>query len=125
MNVREYRPSDLEELERIHNEFFSEEFSLPDFLTNYLCAVTIEDDAGVITIGGVRNIAESVIVTNKERSAYTRVRALNNLLEASRFIARTHGHDQLHAFIQDDKWYSHLLEKGFAPCKGRALVTGV
>ena len=123
MNVREYRPSDLAELQRIHEKYYVEEFSLTDFMHRYICAVTIEDEDGIITVGGVRNIAEANIITNKDRSVFTRVRALSNLHDALNFIAKAHGHTQLFAFVQDDKWRDHLLEKGFSPIRGTTLVT--
>ena len=125
MNVREYRPSDLDEVKRIHEKFYTEEFDLTNFLRGYLCAVTIEDDAGIITVGGVRNFAEANILTNKDRSAATRTKALYNLFDALSFIAKAHGHNQLFAFVQEDKWRAHLLKKGFSPVNGTTLVVGL
>jgi hypothetical protein len=122
MNVREYRPSDLDEVKRIHKKYYAEEFSLTDFLRGYLCVVTIEDDMGIITVGGVRNLAEANVITNKDRSAGVRVKALYNLFDALSFIAKTHGHNQLFAFVQEDKWRAHLIEKGFSPVNGTTLV---
>jgi hypothetical protein len=122
MNVREYRPSDLDELKRIHKEFYNSEFELPDFLTNYICAVTIEDDKGIVTVGGVRNIAEAVAVTDKNHSLRARYKALWELYHALNYIARNSGHTQLHAFVQDEKWLTHLSNIGFHSTKGRPLV---
>ena len=122
MNVREYRPSDFLELQRIHREFYRNEFELPDFFKNYLCAVTIEDDKGIVTVGGVRNIAEVVAVTNKERSLRARYKALWELYHASSYFAEVSGHSQIHAFIQEEQWLKHLLDVGFRHTKGTGLV---
>jgi hypothetical protein len=122
MNVREYRPSDLEELKRIHGEFYRDEFELPEFLRNYLCAVTIEDDKGIVTVGGVRDIAEVVAVTDKSRSTRARYKALWELYHASAYFAKVESHSQLHAFIQEEKWLKHLLNVGFRYTKGTGLV---
>jgi hypothetical protein len=113
------------ELKKIHTKFFNDEFSLPDFLKNYLCAVTVEDAQGIITVGGVRNIAEAVAITNKDRSVRDRRDALMTLWRAFNYIAQAHNHKELHAFIQDETWLKHLLNAGFRRTKGIAVVTEV
>lgn len=121
MNVREFRPSDIKELEKIHSAFYKNEFDLPNFLRNYLCAVTIEDDKGIITVGGIRDIAEVVAVTDKGRSTRARYKALWELYHASTFVAGKTNHTQIHAFVQEEEWLKHLLDVGFKNCKGKPL----
>lgn len=125
MLVREFRESDLDELRRIHAKFFANEFSLPDFLREFLCVATIEDNDGIVTIGGVRNIAEVVAVTNQDRSVRVRREGLWNLYNVSRYIAGLNNHTQIHAFVQDEKWLHHLVDFGFRPTKGKSLVTEI
>jgi hypothetical protein len=122
MMVREFKPSDINELKEIHAKYFADEFTLPDFLSGYLCAVTIEDEKGIVTMGGVRNIAEVVAVTNKDRSVRARRIALWNLLHATSYVANAYRHEQLHVFIQESNWLKHLINVGFKPTKGQALV---
>lgn len=122
MMVREYRPSDLDNLKEIHSKYFKDEFVLPNFLSNYLCAVTVEDNQGLITVGGIRNIAEVVAVTNKTKTVRIRREALLALLQALGYVARQFNHNQIHAFIQDPIWKQQLIRTGFNPTKGDALV---
>jgi citrate lyase synthetase len=126
MTIREYRPHDLEQLRQIHAKHFKNEFRLPDFLTKYICAVTIEDNDGIIVSGGVRNIAEVVAVTNKDRSVRDRRDALLSLWRALAIIAHKYGHSELHAFIQDEAWLATLeRHAGFRKTKGVSLVTEI
>jgi hypothetical protein len=124
MNIRALTPADVNEIKRIHKQY--PEFELPDFLTNYYGAFVVESEGRVITCGGVHPIAESVILTDKTTDIDERRQALYQVLQASAFIARNKGFDQLHAsIINDEKWKRHLLKVGFRPTKGDVLVIGV
>lgn len=125
MIIRSLEPTDLELLKKLHEKHFEEEFVLPDFLRNYLCAFTVEDDEGILTIGGVRPIAEVVTVTNKDRTPKDRLDALYRVLDASIFVAQKHDYDQLHAFVQDKRWSNRLQRNGFRPTKGQSLVLDI
>jgi hypothetical protein len=125
MIIRSYAPEDLEILKEIHKAHFKEEFNLPNFLKNYHCAYTVEDETGIITIGGVRPIAEAITVTNKDISVKTRREALLMVQEASKFIALRNGYNQLHCFIQNPFYYDQLQKHGFRPTRGRCLVTDI
>lgn len=125
MNIRSLEPNDLEILKEIHEKHFKDEFVLPDFLRRYLCAFTVEDDEGIITIGGVRPIAEVVTVTNKDRTPRNRLDALYRVLDVSIFVAQKHDYDQLHAFVQDKRWSNRLYKNGFRPTKGKSLVLDI
>lgn len=125
MNIRALEPDDLQQLEQIHARFYKDEFELPDFFGKFLCAFVIEEDGTIITAGGVRPIAEAIIVTNKDIDIEARRNALYKILEASMFTCGRTGFDQLHAFIQDDNWKKHLLKIGFKSCKGDAIYLNV
>jgi hypothetical protein len=125
MRIRSLEPSDLEFLKEIHEKHFEKEFVLPDFLRNYMCAFTVVDDEGIITIGGVRPIAEVVTVTNKDRTPHDRLDALYYVLNASIFVAQKHDYGQLHAFVQDKRWSNRLQRNGFVPTKGQSLVLDI
>lgn len=119
--IRAYHPNDLEELKRIHSKHFASEFYMPDFM-KYLCAFTVEDEQGIITFGGIRDIAECVTVTNKDRNPSDRAKALYQILDASVFVTQRFGYDQIYAFSQNPKWAKRLIKNGFRPPQGQALI---
>lgn len=121
MIIRAVNHSDLEEIKRIHTLHFGDEFELPDFM-DYVCAFVVEDGNGIITAGGVRDIAECVTVTDKNRSPVDRIRALYKVLDASVFIANQNRYDQLYAWSQNPKWANRLRRNGFRPPLGQSLI---
>lgn len=122
MNIRAINAFDFGQLTRIHEKFYKDEFELPDFLTNFLCAFTIEKDGRIITTGGVRTIVESIAVTNKDCSIRERREALYKLMEACKYVAISNQYEHLHAFIQDESWQRHLINAGFEETKGQSLI---
>lgn len=123
MKVRAINPSDINELKIIHDKFFKNEFEFPDFLNEYLSPfVVIDEEDKIITAGGVRTIAETVLITNKDYLIKHRQSALLRSLRMSSYIAGVNGFNQLHAFIQDKNWLRHLKRVGFTETKGQALV---
>lgn len=114
MNIRELRPSDIDELRKIHASYYSCEFEFPDFLNNFVCCFVVTDTKdNIISGGGVRLIAESVILTNKDYTADERRKALYQVLDASEFIARKADFHHLHAVTDNAKWIQHLSKVGF------------
>jgi hypothetical protein len=123
MTIRALTPNDIDEIRKIHNLFYKDEFEFPDFLNNFLCAfVVIDDDEKIISAGGVRMIAESVLITDLNHSTRDRRKALYQVLEASQYLTLNADFKELHAFVQDDKWSRHLNRVGFLPTKGKSLV---
>ena len=120
--IRSIERTDLDELEQIHSKFFKEQFDLPDFFKKYLCAFTVEDKCGIISIGGVRTIIEAVMVTNKDRSPIDRMMAIYQMLDAGKHVTRMNGYDQIYSFHQDPKWYKRLSRMGFRPPQGQPLL---
>jgi hypothetical protein len=125
MIIRNYQDSDLEQLKIIHERYYKEEFSISEFYQNFLNLFSVVEDDKIISVGGVRLIAESVIVTDKGYSARQRREALLMMLQSQTFITGRNNYHQLHAFIQDKNWEKQLLEYGFKPCKGDAVYIGV
>jgi hypothetical protein len=119
--IRAFLPSDLEELKRIHAKHFANEFHMPEFW-DYVCAFVVEDEQGIITFGGIRDIAECVTVTNKDRNASDRIQALYNVLDASVFVCQKNGYDQIYAWSQNPKWAKRLRKNGFRPPVGESLI---
>lgn len=125
MNIRGLEKSDIDRVKELHERFYKTEFDFPDFFTNFLCAFVVENDGGIITAGGVRNIPELVLVTDKNKHSKERYKGLFQALDASTFVVNKTGHDGIHAFVTDDDW-EHILRKvGFDNCIGKALYLGV
>lgn len=123
MNIRALKEEDVDKIREIHSRFYKHEFEFPDFLNNFLCSFIVSDDKeGIITAGGVRLIAEVIAITDKGKSVRKRRSGLYQVLDASMFITKKADFNELHAFIQDEKWYNHLKSIGFLPSKGKSLV---
>jgi hypothetical protein len=121
--IRPFHYDDLAELQRIHAKFYKDEFELPDFVKHYLCAFSVTDTSGdIICTGGVRTIVESIAVTNKDFSVRDRYLALTDLFGGLQYVTKRFGYDEIHSFIQDEKWLNQLKKYGFRDTKGRALV---
>ena len=126
MMIREFRASDINQLKKIHESYYQHEFSLDDFCQKFIEFFVIEDDGHMISAGGVRSIAESVIMTNKSLSNRIKRAALYQMLEAQLYVCKSNHYPQLHAFIQDDEWKKHLIQRaGFKDCKGDAIFIPV
>lgn len=120
--VRAIQVEDLDQIKKIHDKFYQDEFSLPDFIQNYLCVFVSVDELGeIISVCGIRKIVELIAVTNKDFSPRIRQKSLVELLEASSYMAGKFGFDQLHAFIQDENWLNQLKEHGFSDTKGKSV----
>lgn len=125
MIIRKFDPKDFEQLQRIHERFYKDEFTFEDFCHAFMDFFVVVEDDEIICAGGVRAIAESVIMTNKDSTPRTKQRALIQMLQAQLFTCGRLKYSQLHAFIQDKNWERHLLEVGFKECKGRAIFIEV
>lgn len=115
-------PRDLEEIKEIHRKFYDKEFDFSEFSRKYLSKFTVIENDKIVLAGGIRNIAEVVLVTDKESSTRVKRDALLEALEASKQIAASEGLSQIHAFIQDEAWCNHLFKYGFQDTAGRAVV---
>jgi len=127
MNLRAIERKDVEEIAKYHESFFQEEFEIPDFFNRFHGAYIIEDghDNDFVLAGGVRPIAELIVVTNKSMPAKKRVIALKEATKVGAFIALREGYDQLHCFVQGDRWSRQVQTFHFRPTKGQALVLDV
>src|SRR5687767_6082262 len=102
MIVRPITADDIEQLRKIHEKHYSQEFDFPDFSTGFYGAFVITNRAGqIVTGGGVRPIAETILVTDKDFSIKERNEALLNVLNVSQFLCQKMGHPELHVFIQN------------------------
>jgi len=123
MNIRAMREDDLTIISQIHYEQYKNEFDFPDFQKHFLCSfVTHTDDDQIISAGGVRTLAESVIITDRRQEIGTRREALYNILAASQYVCEKNTYDSLHAFVDPSSWERHLKRVGFVPIKGNGLI---
>lgn len=123
--IRAIKIEDFNQIKTIWEKFFIDQFSFPDFISNFLCAFVIEDSERdeIIIAGGVRTIAESIMMTNKDYLPIkVRREALLDMLTAMTYMAKIAGYDELHAFIQEDNWKRHLIKNGFVKTRGDSLV---
>lgn len=123
--IRLLRKEDFDQVKQIHEKYYKHEFNLNDFYKAFIDAFVIEENGEIIVAGGVRCIAESLAITNKDFSVRKRRKALLELLEISLHVTEKNNFDQLHCFVQDDSWEKILKEYQFRDCKGKALVIEV
>lgn len=122
MNIRTVRERDIDRLKEIHSKFFQEEFSFPNFLQGFLFNFIAEHEGEIVVAGGVRNIAEIVMITDKDQKILDKRLALYKALGVAEEICKRMGFDQIHAFVQNPLWEQRLKKTGFQPTKGHSLV---
>ncbi len=125
--VRELYKEEIPYIQELHEKFYGKDFYLPDLTEGFLVGFTITNDVGKLIIaGGVRPIAETIIVTDKEsHSMITIGRALMKALDVSEYVCRTHGIKLLHAFVKNDNYEKHLIQHGFYRRDGNVLAFNV
>lgn len=121
MKIRSFTPEDTLQIKEIFDRYFADKFDLPDFM-QFICAFVIEDERGILTAGGIRDIAECIAVTNMERHPKDRIRALYQLLNASTFVCKHNDYDQMYVWSQDAKYTRRLQRNGFRIPPGNSLI---
>ena len=125
MKIRELHYRDKKEIDRIYNEFFDNN-EYPDFFNSRIfpCPfVVTDDDEKIILAGGVKLIAEAVVVSDQSLSKRARFDALFQALGSSIFIAQGMEHHQVHAFVNNDEKYVRTLQRfGFKLIDAKLLV---
>lgn len=125
MSLRAIRESDIEQLRRIHKEHFGTEYGFNEFFDHALMLFVYEEDDKIISAGSVRTIVEACTITDKDATKKERHRAFMEILRASLLTCGIHKYHELHAFIQDPRWYQILQKMEFKPTVGQALVKRV
>lgn len=119
--IRALTHSDLIEIQRLHEKYFKNENPLPDFM-DYICAFVVEENGQIITAGGVRDIAECIAVTDLSLDPRVRIKALYQLLDASTFVCKKSGYDQMYIWSQNPKYTRRLQRNGFRLPDGQSLI---
>lgn len=125
MMIRAFTIEDLEKIRKLHKLYFFEEFEFPNFIQDFLGSFIIEEDNEIILVAGVRPIAELIAITDMSKSIRQRVIALKEATYVGMNICRHNNLDQLHCFVQGDKWIKQVQTINFRPTKGTALVIDV
>ena len=125
LKIRSINASDYSQIKAIHDKHYTSEFSLPDFVTNYLGAFVVEEDDKIITVIGLRTIVEAVALTDKDFSPRLRRLALLIGSQALSFIAGKNQYEHLHLFVQDPVWKQQLEKAGFRSSRGDCLIREV
>lgn len=121
MIIRSMSSNDIQLLHKLSARHYPE-FHCPDFNGNYLNTFVITDDNGeVILGGGLRDIAEVILVTDKLRNKHEIGEALLKALSHSVNTARMRNIDFLYAFVKDYGYKKHLISHGFDPIEGEPL----
>lgn len=106
----------MQSLNDLHDKYFGGQFEKTDFTKNFLSAFVItNDDDKIVMGGGVRPIAETIIVTDKESNPHLLGDALLEALRFSMFTCKRFNIELLHAFVKDKGYEKHLIAHGFSP----------
>ena len=112
MGIRPLLPTDLNEIRKLHEKYYSQ-FEFPPF-HDCLNAFVIEDENKEIVIAGsVEAVAEAMLVTNKAKSEIKIGKALVEAQRCSMFTCKVNGIRDLYAFVDDDGYKRHLIKHGF------------
>lgn len=112
MKIRALKLTDIDEVRQLHDKYYPE-FGFPDF-DDLLNAFIIEDNEGIVMAGGVEQIAEVVLVTNKVKSRVKIGRALIEAQRCALFTCKNFGIREIYAFVSDDEYAQHLIKHGFS-----------
>jgi hypothetical protein len=122
MKVRPIETTDIEALRYIHEQYYQKDFDFPNFFSHFLAPLAITDDSNrIITAGGILPIAEIIILTDKNIDLMDRVKALQLILEKSKYMARLYHFPRIHGFVHEQTWKKYMLVAGFKQCKGDIL----
>ena len=124
MKIRALEKKDLEKLSVIYERHYKDKFPHPDFVDGFIgCYVVTDDEDNIISGGGIRPIAECVILTDKDFTVKTRREALLEIMDISAYVAKKHNFDSIHAFVQNDEdWVRTLKGKNFIEISGTGLI---
>lgn len=126
MKIRKLTWSDKPKIDRIYNQFYSNN-EYPNFLEDdkfqSSFVVTDDDSEKIIVAGGVKTITEAVFITDKNLSPRIRLEALLQGLGSTIFLTQGMKYGQVHAFVNNDEGYVKVLQEfGFKLIDAKLLV---
>lgn len=123
-NIRDMLWSDRPQVMEIYYKYFNHT-EYPNFLDSneFKCPFIVESDNKIALAGGVKLIAEAVVVTDQNQSVKVRQEALLQAMGSIVHIATDIGHRQVYAFVANDEQYiKHLQKYGFRLMDAKLLV---
>jgi hypothetical protein len=114
--ARALKPEDLEKIKEFQQKFYPD-YPLPDFAHDHYCAFVVEDDENkIVLVAGLRPTAEILLFADKGRSPITIVQALLEAKNASLYVGKRFGLNELVAYVEgDDTFAKGLIKHGFYP----------
>jgi len=113
MDIQYIESTDADQIYNIYMNFFSD-MEFPDFYRRFHCSFKVIDNDlnnKIIAIGGIRPIAEAVVLTNQDYPVRTRMEALLKIFNGVKYSAEKLDYTQIHAFAYDEEYVKHLITR--------------
>lgn len=118
---RSITTSDINKLAELHKKYYPE-FEATDFINDCFSSfVVVDENDEIILGGGLQNIAEAILVTDKSKNTHQVGDALLMALKFSKAACLMRRIEWLHAFTKDDDYKRHLTYYGFEERESKAL----
>jgi citrate lyase synthetase len=128
MIIRVPYHSDRPEIDRIYREFFNKN-EYPDFYDRkiFSCPFIVATNRDEIVVaGGVKTIAEAVVISDQSLPIKTRLDALLQALGSVINIVKEMKRNQVHVFVNNDEKYVKVLQEyGFKLIDAKLLVLDI
>lgn len=128
MIIRPLFETDKDEVDRIYNKHFIH-LEKPNFYNKdvFPCPFIVASSGNrVIVAGGVKTIAEVVVVSDRDFSIKHRLDALIQALGSTITIAKDMKYRQIHVFVSHDDSYVSVLQKfGFKLLDAKVLTLDI
>lgn len=125
MDINYIESTDADQIYNIYLNHFSD-MEYVDFYKKFHCVFKVTNDDlnnRIIAVGGIRPVAEAVVLTNKDYPTKIKMEALYKMFHGINYIAQKLEYEQIHAFAFDDEWISHLTKRmGFKLLKESKLL---
>jgi hypothetical protein len=119
--LRDIIPGDLERLDEIHQRCHT--FAVPRLNHIVDDKVVTSEKGDIIGYGILKLFPEAIMILDTDLPLRDRIAALHEFLERAMTIARENGSEQIHAFVQDEKFSHLLIERyGFRTVSAKPLV---
>lgn|SRR5262245_260520 len=121
--IREFKHIDIPQQRMLYNKFFANN-EYPEFEHGYNAVFAVQNEnSEIVSIAGIRPIAEVVALSNMDMSVKDRRAALITLFQALGYAAARYNYKQLHAFVHDNPaWVRHLGSMDFKESEAKVLI---
>lgn len=119
--LREPSKTDLDRIREIHEKYYKNEFPFPN-LDHFMSFLVAYEGSKIIAAGGVRSIAELIVITDQDTPIFSRKRNLTDLLWHSKTVASAFGYSHLYSHSEGAEWIKAQKLIGFKQFKAVPLV---